>query len=105
MCAMEHEVVHRANSSGLYVGPDGQGYEIAVMLRTNVFSASRARKMKGKPTPTDVYDLVNAVVAKHIANEPLTLPSFVAVAGRPQSCSEGSESGVVESATKIRRRK
>ena len=51
------------------------------MLRTDVFSHSRARKMSGKPTPTDVFDLVNTVVAQHLATHPLTLPDFASVAG------------------------
>ena len=46
MCAMEHEVVHRSDSRDLYKGPDGRSYEIALMLRSDVFAASRARKMK-----------------------------------------------------------
>jgi hypothetical protein len=37
--------------------------------------------MKGKPTPIDVFDLVNKVVAQHLATNPLTLPDFASVAG------------------------
>ena len=65
-----------------------------------MFAASRARKMKGKPTPTDIYDIINSVVAQHTARKPLILLSFAAVVGGAQSCSEGAQSAVLESATK-----
>ena len=104
MCAMEHEVVHRSDSRDLYKGPDGRSYEIALMLRSDVFAASRARKMKGKPTPTEAYDLINAVVAQHIAKEPLILPTFAAVVGGAECSSEGLETAEISPAAKKIRR-
>jgi hypothetical protein len=47
----------------------------------DVLPHSRARKMKGKHTPTDVFELANTVVAQHLATHPLTLPDFASVAG------------------------
>ena len=83
MCAIEHQVAHSDDAFGLYQPPagSGQGLEIAVMMRTDVFSQTRGRKMKGKPTPTDVFDLVNPVIAQYLATVPLTLPDFASVAG------------------------
>ena len=99
MCAVEHSVSHGLNkapggdvggdSEGDHGGPEGGSdvglYEgqlgVAVMIRSDVFANTRARKMKGKPTPIDVFDLVNKVVAQHLATNPLTLPDFASVAG------------------------
>ena len=47
----------------------------------DVLPHCRARKVKGKPTPTDVFELVNTVVAQHLATHPMTLPDFASVAG------------------------
>ena len=104
MCAMKHEVVHRSDSCDLYKGPDGRSYEISLMLRSDVFAASRARKMKGKPTPTEAYDLINAVVAQHIAKEPLILPTFAAVVGGAECSSDRIESAEIPPAAKKIRR-
>ena len=101
---MEHVVVHRGDSCDLYIGHDGRSYEIALMLRSDVFAASRARKTKGKPTPTDAYDLINAVVARHIAEKPLILPHFAAVVGGAECSSEGLESAEIPPAAKKIRR-
>jgi hypothetical protein len=99
MCAVEHSVSHGLNkapggdvggdSEGDHGGPEGGSdvglYEgqlgVAVMIRSDVFANTRARKMKGKPTPIDVFDLVNTVVAQHLATHPMTLPDFASVAG------------------------
>ena len=37
--------------------------------------------MKGKPTPIDVYDIVNKVIAQYLDSEPVILPSFRQVVG------------------------
>ena len=83
MCAVEHQVAHVDDASDLHCSPADpmQGVKIAVMIRSDVFSQSRARRMSGKPTPTDVFDIVNNVIAQHLASEPITLPSFTQVAG------------------------
>ena len=61
--------------------PDGaHGLQVAVMLRSDVFGGTCGRTMKQKPPPHDVFDLVNAVVARHLARAPLALPDFAAVA-------------------------
>ena len=104
MCAMRHEVVHSKKSPDLYKGPDGRYYEIALMLRSDVFPASRARKMAGRPTPKDAYDVINAVVAQHIATELLILPSFAAVVGGAEARIGGADSAVAPSTAKKSRR-
>ena len=55
------------------------GLLIAVMLRSDVFRNSRARQLLGKPTPVKIYDIVNDVVAEHLAAQPVILPDFADV--------------------------
>ena len=73
MCAVRHQVVHSLpqDHSQLY-----NGYLIAVMLRCDVFRHARSRKLDAKPSPPDVFDIVNSVVAAHLAGAPLVLPDF-----------------------------
>ena len=59
--------------------------EIAIMCRCDVFRAGRARKLNAKPSPTDVFDIVNAVVAKHLASVPFLLPDFKGCVARRAS--------------------
>ena len=87
LCAAWHKVVHlpRKDAGPLWVdgwtedaGPMW-GYErvhIAVMLRTNVFAGGRARRMKGRAAPAEVYNVVNIAVAQHLAKEGLQFPTF-----------------------------
>ncbi len=79
MCAVDHRVVHGRSSQGLF-GTGDRAVQIAIMLRSDVFRHNRARKRGGKPTPTDMFDIVNTVVATHLGAEPLLLPDFASVA-------------------------
>ena len=92
MCAVEHQVEHHdaSSSQNLYRGEDSLpmqevvsasdgGLLVAVMLRSDVFRHSRARKLTGKPTPVAIYDIVNSVVAEHLATQPVIIPSFADV--------------------------
>ncbi len=49
------------------------------MFRSNVFKDCYARSMKNPPTPLDVYNAVNAVVARRLAEQPLRLPSIAEI--------------------------
>ena len=62
----------------LWVEDGFEAVRIAVMLRSNVFAAARARTMNGQPSPAEVYNVVNAAVAEHLAKECLRLPTFSA---------------------------
>ena len=54
----------------------GEGYLIAVMVRCDVFRHAYARRLNSKPGPSDTFDLVNAIVAAHLAINPLVVPDF-----------------------------
>ena len=74
-CAIKHEVRHHA-----FVGQQLlNGHEIAIMFRTDCFRGSRARKLKGKPTPIHIYDAVNEVVATALAKDSFYLPTYAEV--------------------------
>ncbi len=81
MCAVDHRVVHGRSSQCLF-GTGNHAVQIAVMFRSDVFNRDRAHNLGGKPTPTDIFDIVNAVVASHLGAEPLLLPDFASVARR-----------------------
>ena len=53
--------------------------QIAIMLRTDVFRAARSRKIDSTPGPAELFEVVNEVVARHLAEEPLRLPELEAV--------------------------
>ena len=88
VCAVEHQVEHHGDSWPQTLCHDPEagsasespGLHVAVVLRCDVFRHSRARKLTGKPTLVDIYDLVNDAVAEHLATQPLTIPDFAAVA-------------------------
>ena len=88
MCAVEHQVEHHDElwpqilfqDAEAGSASDGPGLQIAVMLRSDVLRHSRARQLLGKPTPVDVYDLVNDVVSEHLATQAFLLPDFASVA-------------------------
>ena len=76
MCAARHRVRHIGRTeAGALCGAVGKA-QIAVMLRTDVFREERARWMKAKPTPSEVYDIVNEVVASSLATDPLHFPDL-----------------------------
>ena len=61
-------VAHCANPAAT-----NEGAHVTVLLRSNVFPSAR-----GKASPEEVYDAVNALVAQHLAEEGLELPAFEA---------------------------
>ena len=74
-----HRVVHCEESVAEGICTREGVWLIAVMLRSDVFRHNRARKLSTRPTPTDVYDIVNDVVASRLARVPFLLPSFARV--------------------------
>ena len=90
LCAAEHQVEHFDETwkqhlfhpTGAGSASEQSGYLIAIMLRTDVFRWSRARKLKGKPTPVDIFDLINKTVAEHIKTEAFVVPDFATVVGK-----------------------
>ena len=81
LCAVRHRVRHQdaAKSEPLFrvAGSvaDGPGVHITVMMRSDVFAESRARGRK-TPSPPDVFDLANKIVARRLVREPLVLPTL-----------------------------
>ena len=82
LCAVWHRVRHQdaAKSEPLFrvagSAADGPlGVHITVMMRSDVFSRSRAcgREL---PSRTDVFHVANAIVARRLAREPLVLPTL-----------------------------
>ena len=92
LCAAWHKATHfpPADAKPLWVEDGLEGVHVAVMLRSNVFSAARARTMKTTPRPAEVYEVANSAVAQHLATKGLHLPTFsacvaAATAGRTDS--------------------
>ena len=80
LCAISHNVRHGALSEGCYGdGPPEDRLQIAVMLRSDFFRENRARRLNAAPGPKPLFDLVNSVTAKHLADVPWRLPSLQAV--------------------------
>ena len=79
LCAVEHQIFHEekhGRAEQLLTANDGVPLKVAIMLRTSLFAYCRARKMSAMPTPRIVYDRANAVVAKHLRDSKLVLPSY-----------------------------
>ena len=78
LCAVWHRARHpdAAQAEPLFRSADGQGgVHITVMMRTNVFADSRARGRQ-TPSPKDVFDIANTIVARRLAREPSALPTL-----------------------------
>ena len=82
LCAVWHRVRHQdaAKSEPLFrvagSAADGPlGVHITVMMRSDVFAHSRARGRE-LPSPPDVFDVANTIVARRLAREPLVLPTL-----------------------------
>ena len=79
LCAPLHRVVHpkKPEAEPLFREEAGDaGILVTVMLRTDVFGSARARCSAGRPSPVDVYDVVNSLVARRLAKRPLRMPTF-----------------------------
>ena len=60
-------------------GPPSEQVQIAVLLRTDVFRAARARTINATPGPAELFEIVNSATARHLAEQPLYLPDLAAV--------------------------
>ena len=79
LCAAEHVVVHEDDhdrSEGFDV--NGRSLKMTAMLRTSLFGDGRARGNKNPPSPKEVYERANPVVAQHLKDHCLKLPSLEA---------------------------
>jgi len=77
---LNHNVVHGEHAPGsLGEGPTEEQVQIAVMLRSDVFRACRARKFNTTRGPKECFRLVNAANAVHVAEEVFHLPDLSAV--------------------------
>ena len=80
LCALNHNVTHGAHAAGSYgEGPPSDQVQIAVMLRSDVFRAARARKINATPGPVELFRIVNSETAKHLSEQPFHLPDLAAV--------------------------
>ena len=103
LCAAKHQVEHFDETrkqelfhpTGAGSASEQSGYLIAIMLRSDVFRWSRARKLKGKPTPVDMFDLINQTVAEHVATEAFVIPDFATVVGKYDEEEQTSQQQIV----------
>ena len=83
LCALNHNVRHYAASEGTFSPRHGhtmfEPVQIAVMLRSDVFRQSRARKIDAIPGPGELFRIVNTETAKHLAEKPFPLPDLASV--------------------------
>ena len=83
LCALNHNVRHYAASEGTFSPRHGhtmyEPVQIAVMLRSDVYRQSRARKIDAIPGPGELFRIVNTETAKHLAEKPFPLPDLASV--------------------------
>ena len=83
LCALNHNVIHDEQPTGTYGCSssccDVRQVQIAVLLRSDVFRAARARTINSTPGPVELFRIVNEETAKHLAEQPLHLPDLAAV--------------------------
>ncbi len=78
LCALNHNVKHDGNTADLYRAPSASGAEdpvhITAMVRTDVFRHNRARRKNARPSPSELFRIVNEETAKFFARAPLRAP-------------------------------
>ena len=86
LAALHHNVHHNERCdhtfSNEYLKQQPEGKRdllIAVMLRSDVFREFRARRIDATPGPVEFFNVVNHVVAEHLANVPVALPDLTDV--------------------------
>jgi hypothetical protein len=90
LCAAEHIVIHESDhdrSEGFEV--EGRSVKITAMMRTSLFGAGYGRTIKTPPSPKLVYAAVNPVVAQHLKDNCLKLPSFEACLAAEEAINTG----------------
>ena len=88
MASTYHQVVHYDDAGPLYHDADGdaqgdagstglqpENVKLVILFRSDVFPATHARTRSTKPAPGPVFDIVNGVVARKLAREPLFVPT------------------------------
>ena len=86
MCAAEHVVTHEDDHDrSECFDVDGRSLKITAMLRTSLFGAGYGRTTKNPPSPKEVYERANPVVAQHLRDHCLKLPSFEACLAAEQA--------------------
>ena len=75
LCAMSHTVAHGEHAAGSYgCGPPSEQVQIAVMLRTDVCRAARARTLNATPGPAELFEIVNNATARHFGRAAFVPP-------------------------------
>ena len=90
---MIHESDHDRSES---FDVDGRSVKITAMMRTSLFSNSMGRILKNRPSPKMVYERANVVVAQHLKDHCLKLPSFEACLAAERAIATGCEQLVAE---------
>ena len=70
MASVLHRVSHDQSAGSLL-----HGKKIVVLFRSDCFAGSRGRVMATKPGPSQVFDIVNAIVSAKLSREPLACPT------------------------------
>ncbi len=87
LVALNHNVKRTAECHGCFQRQCAyHRVQIAIMARSDVFRAVRARKINSTPGPKELFDLVNTVVASQLAEKPLPMPSLTAILAEAQKC-------------------
>ena len=84
LCALRHNVRHNEDDAGCFEfkapnEAEATQWQIAVMIRADIFREGRARTLNTTPGPTELYNIVNDEIAKHLAEVPLHLPELADV--------------------------
>ena len=81
-----YNVAHGEEAAGSYgEGAPTEQIQIAVMLRTDVFRAARARAINSSPGPVELFSIVNTETARHLAQQPFPMPDLAAVLAESQN--------------------
>ena len=79
-CSSGCKVSHGETAARSYgEGTSTEQVQIAVMLRTDVFRAARARGINSSPGPVELYGIVNTETARHLSQQPFPMPDLAAV--------------------------
>ena len=86
LAALHHNVSHHERCDHTFSNdylkqqPEGKrDLQIAAMIRSDVFREFRARRIDATPGPVEFFNVVNHVVAEHLANVPVALPDLTDV--------------------------
>ena len=84
LCALLHNVRHAEDEAGCFQHKaqneaEPKQWQIAVMIRSDLFREGRARGINSTPGPKELYHIVNNEIAKHLAEVPLHLPDLADV--------------------------